>query len=170
VISFAGTLYLFSGGLDGGGGNPVLGGLMMLAGCFGWAMYAVLIKPLVRKYGGVKITLISTILPALPAMLFYNSHTFGTFSHLSQAAIYALLIMSLVGTIFSVNLWNYASAYLSASSTGASLYLIPPTVALFGWLFLHESTGPQTLTGGFIIMLGVAVAEFGKSFVTARAT
>ena len=172
VISFAGTLYLFSGGLDGGGGNPIFGGLMMLAACFSWALYAVFVKTLVRKYGAVRTTLYSTLLPALPAALFLNAQTYSTFTHLGVNALWALAILSLVGTIFSVNLWNYAAIHLRPSSTGASLYLIPPTVALIGWLFLGETTGPQTLIGGFIILVGVAVAEFGKTFnpVKARAT
>ncbi len=170
-ISFIGTLYLFSNGLDSGvGGNPLFGGVMMLAGCFGWALYAVFMKPLVQKYGPLKITLYSTMLPALPSLFFYSAHTYSTFTHMSGNAIIALLTMGLLGTILGVILWNYASTHLSASSTGISLYMIPPGVALFGWLFLGETTGPQTLLGGFIIMIGVAVAEFGKSFKLARAT
>jgi len=171
VISFIGTFYLFSNGLDSGvGGNPLFGGVMMLAGCFGWAVYAVFMKPLVQKYGPFKITLYSTALPALPSLLFLNANTYNTFTHMNGNAITALLTMGLLGTILGVILWNYASTHLSASSTGVSLYLIPPGVALFGWLFLGETTGPQTLLGGFIIMVGVAVAEFGKSFKLARAT
>jgi len=169
VISFAGTVYLFSDGLDGGGGNPVFGGLMLLAACFGWALYAIFNKPLVRKYGPLKTTLYSTLLPALPAALLYSPHTYQTFIHLSVTSLWELALMSLIGTIFSVNLWNYAAVHLRPSSTGVSLYLIPPGVALFGYIFLHETTGPQTLMGGFIIMVGVAVAEFGKTFNLARA-
>ena len=169
AVSFAGTLYLFSGGLDGGGGgNPLFGGVVMLAACFGWALYAVFVKPLVRKYGALRTTLYSTILPALPALLFVNAGTYSTFTHLSTNAIYQLLLMSVVGTIFSVNLWNYAAIHLRPSSTGASLYLVPPGVALFGWLFLNETTGPQTLIGGLIILIGVAVAEFGKTLMLLR--
>ena len=169
VISFAGTVYLFFDGLDGGGGNPVFGGLMLLAACFGWALYAIFNKPLVRKYGPLKTTLYSTLLPALPAALLYSPHTYQTFTHLSVTSLWELALMSLIGTIFSVNLWNYAAVHLRPSSTGVSLYLIPPGVALFGYIFLHETTGPQTLMGGFIIMVGVAVAEFGKTFNLARA-
>ena len=77
--------------------------------------------------------------------------------------------MSLIGTIFSVNLWNYAAGHLPPTSVGASLYLIPPCIALFGWLFFGEATGLNTLIGGLIILAGVAVAEFGKSFKTVTA-
>ncbi len=163
LISFAGTVYLFAEGLSGGG-NPVFGGLMMLFGCAAWAIYVVFAKPLIMKYGPLKITLWSTILCSLPAMAFASAQTIPTALHLSQGAIIALLVMSLVGTILSVLLWNYAAGQLPPSSVGASLYVIPPCIALFGWLYFGEATGSNTLIGGLIILAGVAIAEFGKSF------
>ena len=169
MISFAGTLYLFADGLGGASGNPVFGGLMMLFGCACWAVYVIFAKPLIMKYGPLKITLWSTMLCALPALAFVSSQTIPTALHLSQNAIVALLLMSLVGTIFSVLLWNYAAGQLPPTSVGATLYVIPPCIALFGWLFFGEATGMNTLIGGLIILAGVAVAEFGKSFRLATA-
>lgn len=163
LISFAGTIYLFADGIGGGSGNPVFGGLMMLFGCAAWAIYVVFAKPLIMKYGPLKITLWSTILCALPSLAFASPQTFSTALHLSNNAIIALLIMSLVGTILSVNLWNYAAGHLPPTSVGAALYLIPPCIALFGWLLFNETTGINTLIGGLIILTGVAIAEFGKS-------
>ena len=169
LISFAGTIYLFAEGLSGGSGNPVFGGLMMLFGCAAWAIYVVFAKPLIMKYGPLKITLWSTMLCALPALAFVSSQTIPTALHLSQNAIIALLLMSLVGTIFSVLLWNFAAGHLPPTSVGATLYVIPPCIALFGWLFFGEATGFNTLIGGLIILAGVAVAEFGKTLRLAMA-
>ncbi len=170
LISFAGTVYLFADGLGGGSGNPIFGGMMMLFGCAAWAVYVVFAKPLIMKYGPVKVTLWSTVLCALPAVFFASSQTANTALHLSHNAIIALLIMSLIGTILSVNLWNYAAGHLPPSSVGAALYLIPPCIALFGWLFFGEATSLNTLIGGLIILIGVGVAEFGKSLKPAKAT
>ena len=169
LISFVGTIYLFAEGLNGAGGNPVFGGLMMLFGCAAWAIYVVFAKPLIMKYGPLKITLWSTMLCALPALAFASPQTIPTALHLSQNAIAALLIMSLIGTIFSVLLWNFAAGQLPSSSVGAALYVIPPCIALFGWLFFNEATSFNTLIGGLIILVGVAVAEFGKSIRLATA-
>jgi drug/metabolite transporter (DMT)-like permease len=169
LISFAGTLYLFADGLGDGGGHPIFGGVMMLAGCACWAIYVIFARPLILKYGPLKVTLWSTMLCALPALAFFTPQTIPTALHLSQQAIIALVFMSLIGTIFSVNLWNYAAGHLSPTSVGAALYLIPPCIALFGWLFFGEATGMNTLIGGLIILLGVAVAEFGKSLHLAKA-
>ena len=169
-ISFVGTVYLFADGLgSGGSGNPIFGGLMMLFGCACWAVYVIFARPLIMKYGPLKITLWSTMLCALPALFFTSAQTIPTALHLTHNAIVALLLMSLIGTIFSVNLWNYAAGHLPSTSVGAALYLIPPCIALFGWLVFGEATGVNTLIGGFIILIGVAVAEFGKSLHVAKA-
>ncbi|MDE2385866.1 MAG: DMT family transporter [Alphaproteobacteria bacterium] len=170
LISFAGTVYLFADGLGGGTGNPVFGGVMMLLGCASWAVYVVFSRPLIVKYGPVRVTLWCTVLCALPSLAFASPQTLTTAWNLSNNALVALLLMSLVGTIFSVNLWNYAAGHLPPTSVGASLYLIPPCIALFGWLFFGEATGMNTLIGGLIILAGVAVAEFGKTFLPAKAT
>jgi len=165
LISFAGTLYLFTDGLDkGGDGDPVFGGLMMLAGCAAWAVYVIFARPLIKKYGPLKVTLWTSMLCAPPSLFFANGQTLHTFLNLSQGAVIALLIMSLIGTLLSVNLWNYAAGHLPPTSAGAALYVVPPCIALFGWLFLGEATGAKTLLAGLIILIGVAVAEFGKSF------
>ncbi len=169
-ISFVGTVYLFADGLgSGASGNPIFGGLMMLFGCACWAVYVIFARPLIMKYGPLKITLWSTMLCALPALFFASAQTIPTALHLTHNAIVALLLMSLIGTIFSVNLWNYAAGHLPSTSVGAALYLIPPCIALFGWLVFGEATGVNTLIGGFIILIGVAVAEFGKSLHVAKA-
>ncbi len=47
---------------------------------------------------------------------------------------------------------------------GAALYVIPPCIALFGWLFFNEATSAKALLAGLIILAGVAVAEFGRTF------
>jgi drug/metabolite transporter (DMT)-like permease len=170
VISFVGTVYLFADGLGDGGGHPIFGGLMMLLGCACWAVYVVYARPMIKKYGPLKVTLWSTIICALPALVFISGGTLHTALNLSQYGLFGLLFMSLIGTIFSVNLWNFAAGHLPPTSVGASLYLIPPCIALVGWLFFHESTSLNTLIGGLIILLGVAVAEFGKSLLSTKAT
>nr|WP_246715083.1 EamA family transporter [Aestuariivirga litoralis] len=166
LISFAGTCYLFADGLSGTGQSPIFGGFMMLFGCACWAVYVVFARPLIRKYGPVKVTLWTTAMCILPALGFLSGTTLNTAMHLSHQAIFSLLFMTLIATLLSVNFWNYAAAVLPPSSVGASLYVIPPCIALIGWLFFNEATGAKTLLAGLIILAGVAVAEFGKTFLS----
>ena len=164
LISFAGTCYLFADGLGEGAGNPIFGGIMLLAGCACWAVYVIAARPLIKKYGPIKVTLWSTAICVVPALTFITGSSWHTAMNLTTPAIAGLIFLSLIGTLLSVNFWNYASSMLPPSSVGASLYVIPPCIALFGWLFFHETTGTKTLLAGMIILAGVAVAEFGRQY------
>jgi drug/metabolite transporter (DMT)-like permease len=169
LVSFAGTVYLFADGLDGAGEHPVFGAVMMLFGCLAWSIYATFSKPLIIKYGAPKVTLWVTALCALPSLVFSSSTTLPTVMHLSSLTIIYLLALCFIGTLLSVLLWNFAAGKLPPSSVGATLYLIPPCIALFGWLWFGEATGIHTLIAGLVILTGVAVAEFGKSMKVATA-
>ena len=73
------------------------------------------------------------------------------------------MFLSIVATVFCVVTWNYATAFFSATSMGATLYLIPLLAVVSGWLVLGEQATFATIIGGVVILAGVAVAEFGKS-------
>ncbi len=165
VISFAGTIYLFSEGLGGTSSDLIFGAVMLFFADVAWAIYVVFSKPMIKKYGAAKTTLWSLILCAPPSLVFFSSSTITTLQNLNGAAWASLVFLSLIGTLLSVNFWNYAAGRLPPTTVGASLYVIPPCVAIFGWLFLHESTSATTWIAGAIILFGVAVAEFGKSLV-----
>lgn len=165
VISFAGTVYLFSDGLGGTSPDLMFGAAMLFFADVAWAIYVVFSKPMIKKYGAAKTTLWSLILCAPPSLVFASGSTIATLQNLNSAAWASLIFLSLIGTLLSVLFWNYAAGRLPPTSVGASLYVIPPCVALFGWLFLHETTSATTWIAGGIIVLGVAVAEFGKSLI-----
>ena len=170
IISFCGTLLLFGGdtGANLSSSELILGSLMIFACSICWSIYVVFSKPLVQKYGSLKITLWSLILCAPPALLFSSNTTLAALYSLTLPNWEALFFLSVVATIIAVTLWNYAAAQMPASLIGASLYLVPVLAVASGWLILGETISLRTLLAGFVIMLGVAVAEFGKSFLTER--
>jgi drug/metabolite transporter (DMT)-like permease len=166
VISFAGTIYLFAEGLGGTSSDLIWGALLLFFAGAAWAIYVVYSKPMIKKYGASKVTLWSLVLCVLPSLAFATSATLTTVQNLSGAAWASLAFLSLVGTLLSVNFWNYAASRLNPTTMGASLYIIPPCIAAFGWLFLGETTSATTWIAGAIILVGVGVAEFGKNFIT----
>ena len=59
--------------------------------------------------------------------------------------------------------WNYAVGLLRPTAVGASLYLIPIFAITAGTLLLGEIVTATTLIAGAIILLGVAIAQFGPA-------
>ena len=171
VVSFAGTFYLFSGDNSGAGTheNLIKGGLMIFASGFFWSIYVIFSKTLIQSYGSFKIMALSIMLAALPSLAFASSGTWETARNLDRNGIFALIYLTLIGTLLTVSTWNYATARLQPTTVGASLYLIPVLAIASGALVLGESITTTTLIAGIIILLGVALAQFGPIFRRTRA-
>ena len=160
ALSFGGTLYLFGGG-PMNGNHLIEGGLMIFGAGAAWALYVILSKPLIRRYGAFKITGTSLILGALPAFYFVTPQTFHAALNINREALFALFYLSVIGTLLTVSLWNYAAGHLRPTTVGSSLYLIPLLTILSGWLILGEPVAATTLVAGAIVLAGVALAQFG---------
>jgi drug/metabolite transporter (DMT)-like permease len=167
-IAFAGTIYLLSGDLSAGGSNPLLGALFILACSAAFAINVVFSRPLARTYGPLRLTAITMLLTAIPALVFYRPDVWTVIAGLDLKAWGALFYLGPVGTIFAVVLWNRAVASLPPSTVGGSLYVIPILSALSGWLLLAEPITLQTVIAGAIILAGVAFAEYGKALSMRR--
>jgi drug/metabolite transporter (DMT)-like permease len=165
IISFIGSIYLFSGEDSSSKAteNLVIGGILIFASCIAFSLYVIYSKPLIQKYGSMKITAWSLVLCAPVALPFFSGSTVSTLQALDIKAIAALLFLSIAATVMAVITWNYAVGILKSSTVGATLYVVPVLAALAGWILLGENIGISTLIAGVIILAGVAFAEIGKS-------
>jgi drug/metabolite transporter (DMT)-like permease len=170
VVSFIGTFYLFSGdtSVSVDRGELVIGGLMIFASGFFWALYVIFSAPLIRAYGSFKITALSCTLAAVPSIFFLSSSTMATLGSLNAMAWTALVFLTLVGTLLSVSGWNFASARLAPTTVGASLYLIPVLAVAAGAILLGETITTTTLVAGAVILLGVALAQIWPEKFTVK--
>jgi drug/metabolite transporter (DMT)-like permease len=164
AISFVGTLYLFGGNAGGAMSfdDMLRGGGLLLLSDAAWALYVVYSKPLLAKYGSFKITAWTLVLCAPPSLLFLSGSTLTSLVGLDSQAWFSLIFLSIIGTVICVVTWNYATPHLSATTMGASLYLIPVLAVVSGWFVLNEQVTGATVLAGILIMAGVAVAEFGN--------
>ncbi len=164
IISFGGSIYLFAGNMGGymKFDDMLFGGLLLLGCDIGWAIYVIFSKPLIRKYGTFKITAWTLLLCGPPSLAFISPSTLPSLLALEGAAWFSLIFLSVIGTVICVVTWNFAVPHLSSTTMGASLYLIPVLAVLSGWAVLNEKITASTLIAGFIILAGVAAAEFGS--------
>ncbi len=170
IVSFAGSLYLFSGDAQQGlsQSHMIIGGLLIfMSGAF-WSVYVIFSKSLIQTYGSMKLSLLSLAIATLPALLFISPSTWATANGLEQNAIFSLLYLTLIGTLLTLGTWNYAVGLLRPTAVGASLYLIPIFAISAGTLLLGEIVTSTTLIAGAIILLGVAIAQFGPVFIRYR--
>ncbi len=170
IVSFIGSLYLFSGDAQGNisQSHMIIGGLLIfMSGAF-WAVYVIYSKSLIQTYGSVKLSLLSLAIATLPALVFISPSTWATTTSLDQNSILSLFYLTFIGTLVTLGTWNYAVGLLRPTAVGASLYLIPIFAITAGTLLLGEIVTPTTLIAGAIILLGVAIAQFGPVFLRYR--
>jgi drug/metabolite transporter (DMT)-like permease len=65
------------------------------------------------------------------------------------------------GTFLATSAWNYALGAMDSSIAGVFLYVQPVVAAAGGILLLGEHLTWPLITGGALIILGVAIAQFG---------
>ncbi len=166
IVSFIGSLYLFSGDAQEniGRSSMITGGLLIfMSGAF-WAVYVVFSKSLIQTYGTMKLSLLSLAIATFPALLFISPSTWETTLSLDQNAAFSLFYLTFIATLVTLGTWNYAVGLLRPTAVGASLYLVPIFAITAGMLLLGEIATATTLVAGAIILLGVAIAQFGPVF------
>jgi drug/metabolite transporter (DMT)-like permease len=170
IVSFIGSLYLFSGDAQGtiSQSHMIIGGLLIfMSGAF-WSVYVIYSKSLIQSYGSIKLSLLSLTIATLPALAFISPSTWSTTVGLDYYSILALCYLTIVGTVLTLGTWNYAVGLLRPTAVGASLYLIPIFAIAAGTLMLGEIVTVTTLIAGAIILFGVAIAQFGPTILRYR--
>lgn len=164
ATGFSGTALLVWKDLELSG-NPqdyLLGSAFIFLCGVAWAVYVVVSKPLVLKYGSFNITALSIAIASLIMVpLLGRPATFGTLVTMSASSWFDMTFIVVFSTVIATITWNYGAARLPAAASGAFLYLVPIIGVASGALLLAEKVTPGMVTGGGLILLGVAITQFG---------
>lgn len=161
LLAFAGTAVLFWKDLifNDNSRDLTLGAIYIFLSGIAWALYVVLAKPLILKYGAYRTTAITILLSTLPLPAFASLSTLTALAAMSPRRwaemFYLVALAGLVATVA----WNFAAARLPSLLTGAFLYLVPVISVVSGALILGEEITFGMAAGGALILLGVAIAQ-----------
>jgi drug/metabolite transporter (DMT)-like permease len=163
AVSFAGSVLLVwseSSGEVTASSNVVFGCFLIFLASVGWSVFVVLSKPLIQKYGAMKITGLSNLIIMLPALPFISNETISALAGMDQNEALALASLILIGATAAVFTWNYAAGHLRASLLGSSLYMMPVLALAAGWAILNETITQNTLLAAALILAGVAISQY----------
>jgi drug/metabolite transporter (DMT)-like permease len=163
-LSFAGVALIVVPSFRGGSSSPE--GFMYMGGAaLCWVAYALLTKPLSKKYSGLSITfwqILFGLLGCLPFAFAESPHL----QSLSLAVALNLLYLGLVCSAAGYLLYIVAMEGLGAGTTSVFLNLVPVVSVVAAFFLLGERLGGFTLAGGAIAVAGVYLAtSTGKSSV-----
>jgi drug/metabolite transporter (DMT)-like permease len=163
VISFAGSAFLVWGDNLGSGvaqSNLAFGCTLIFLSGLCWSIFVIFSKPLIQRYGSLKITGLSNILIMFPALPFVSGETVSALTGMSVSDSFSLAFLILIGATTAVFTWNYAAGLLRPSLLGSSLYVLPVVALIAGWAILNETVTIHTLFAAVVILAGVAISQY----------
>jgi drug/metabolite transporter (DMT)-like permease len=170
-VSMLGTAALMLGSSLAPSGDVSLTGLMLVTlSTMGWGIYTVVIRPVSQKYGALPVACLAMAISALPMPLFAGADFPATLASMDATAWMAVGFVVVFGTFLATSAWNYALGQMESSIAGVFLYVQPVVAALGGILLLGESLTWPLVLGGGLIILGVAIAQFGPLMRRTRFT
>ena len=155
AIFGATTLLLFKGNLEFGS-ETIVGDLFTLINSASWAIFVVMVKPIMEKYNTVTVMrwifLFGSIY-ILPIGL--NDFTKTDWSRFNDYAIFATCFVVIATTFFAYLLNIYGLKSLSPSTVSAYIYLQPFLASIFAIIMGKDSLTLTKLFSGILIIFGL---------------
>ena len=162
AVGIAGTVILAFPDMTLGG--SIVGPLLVLLAALSYAMFTVLSKPLVHKYGSAPVTIwagligTGTLLPLL-----VPSGFFSAVSSLSFNGWASVLFLALFSTVVGYLMFFTFVGRGNVSRLSVQMYLIPIVSTIGGILLLQEGLNLFTVVGGAILLFSVWLATQARS-------
>lgn len=163
LIGISGAILLMSAGKEITlTGSSALGDVFVLMNAASYAIYLVMIKPLMQHYRPIIVIRWVFLFGFLFVLPFGGPQFVAIDWSLFQPTDYLALSFIVICVTFFTYLWNiYALRYLSPSTAGAYIYLQPMFAAFISVLFTHEQLTWVKLLATMLIFGGVYLVNFG---------
>ena len=143
--------------------NMIVGDILVLINAVSYAFYFILVKPLMLKYKPIHvIRWVFTFGTLMMIPFCWTDFTLTNWSGFTPYHMAALIFVVLGATFFAYLFNIYGLQHLSASATGAYIYLQPLFSAVISILFLNEETALYKLVAAALIFTGVYLVNFKK--------
>ncbi len=156
LISFIGMI-LIAGG-EHAGIKFDMGVLYSLIAAIAGSVYAVMQKPMFKRYRPIEIVAYSIWFGTL-IMMIYLPSLLSEVHTASTSATVAAVYMGIFPAVLSYGLWSYALSRAPASRAATYLYAMPIITTIMGYFYLKEVPASLSLTGGIIALLGAIIVN-----------
>jgi len=160
VVGLIGVGIIMSTGAIEIGMEYLIGDLFILVAVIAWAYYTILGKPLVEKYGAIRVTayaLISGSVLYFPFGLFQAIQF--DYSGATAGAWWAVIYMALGTSVIVYVVWYWVLKYMEVSRIAVFHNIQPVIATVVAYFWLGEPLGWSFFIGGLIALGGVVIAE-----------
>jgi drug/metabolite transporter (DMT)-like permease len=124
-----------------------------------WAIYTVVSKPLVSRYGALPMTTYAMLTGTLLLSPFGIPASIGEIGKLTWSDWGWLAFLAFGCSTYAYTVWFYALGRMPASSLAPWVYFVPITAIVWAAVVLGEHVTPFVALGGVMVIGGVIVAE-----------
>jgi drug/metabolite transporter (DMT)-like permease len=164
AIAFAGVAVVV---LLGAGGElsfaNAKGPLIVVAAPVSFALYNVLLQPLLQRYGLLALTAASSLVGTLALLPFARGSTVDAVVDISAGSAALVLYLGIACTLFGYAAWNVGLRGLGPTRAVSYTYAIPALAVLMGAYFLDEPITVWLAVGGALVLGGIALAQRSRS-------
>lgn len=158
LVGLAGSALFFAPGLEAG--EP-LGIAIVSIGLAGVAAYGILGREIARERRVNTLSLTAIPLAFGGSILLLLAFVIEGFPEFSVAGWVLVLWLAIINTACVYALYNHALRTLAAFEMSVILSLTPLVTAFWAWLLLGEKLATIQLIGIVIVILGVALVQWG---------
>jgi len=160
AIAFAGVAIVIALGsgrelsLEG-----VKGPLIALGAPLAFALYNVLLKPLLSRYDLLALTAASSLIGIVGLLPFARGSTVDTVTGATAAEAALLLYLGVLATLLGYIFWNVGLKGIGPTRAVSYTYAISPLAVTFGAIFLDEQVTIWLALGAVLVVGGIATAQ-----------
>jgi drug/metabolite transporter (DMT)-like permease len=157
LIATFGTILLSIPELTGVSGS-MIGVLELISTALAYALFAVLSKPLVAKYGALPVAIRAGTIGTVMLLPLVSQSFVSQVSTLSAVGWIAVLYLSLISAVLGYCMFYTLIGRSTVSRLSIQLYLIPIVAVIGGAILIGQQVTVFTIGGGAILLIAIALA------------
>jgi len=160
LLAMAGTAVLSTGSISVNDLSSYAGIIENLITALCYALFTVLGKPLVHKYGSASTTIMAGLIGTAMMLPLLSQSFFAQAAALSSLGWASVLYLSLLSTVFGYLMFYALVSRGAVTRLSIQLYLIPVVSVIGGALLLSEPVTLSVAVGGGMMLAAVAIATW----------
>jgi drug/metabolite transporter (DMT)-like permease len=160
ALAIAGTAVLSAGSISISDLSSYGGILEALTTALCYAIFTVLAKPLVHKYGSAPTTILAGLIGTAMLLPLLSPSLVTQATNLSFYGWASVLYLSLLSTVFGYLMFYTLVSRGAVTRLSIQLYLIPVVSVIGGAVLLGEAVTLSVLVGGGLMLVAVAFATW----------
>lgn len=160
ILAVIGVFVIMGGGAITISTDYLIGDLIILLAVMAWAYYTVLGKPMVQKYGAIRVTAYAL---ASGSAIYFPFGLYAAlrvdYSAVTTAGWLSVLYLALGTSVAAYVLWYWILKQMAASRIAVFHNIQPIVASVVAWVWLDEQLGLSFIVGGLIVLSGVILAE-----------